>query len=472
MQRTINVLLISLSAIVFGLSFFYRASIAPLTDVFENEFNGTSSEIGFMSSLCWVSYFCLQIPCGIIIQFVTPEFVLLISTTLFGIVSLLFGLPFNKNNVTIPSIIMLFSGLSIAPILLAVMSLIAMRMGTNKIPYIGGIVFFSASIFLTAANLLQAYIYEKFEIWRPIYLSVSICVFISLILYSIINYIDNNVYIENEPMELSVSDTKPLLTKSANHLGYRILFGIKIWRDRDDKKLIKSIFKSIKNSMMNPWNYISGLQAFCSLGIIYSFNGLWLISYMTLKFGYNRSLSTFISGTFYVAYAFTNVIFGKLSTKYKRRKIFFIICSFALFAPIFIIYCDKNTHLYVILLMNIIGGIGVGRSPTTFALVREYNNYYKCSDTATGIMSTMATSAAFILQWLIGALIDYNWKMRNGQVNQQNNRIYTTDDYNLGFVSITVLVGIHLFLAISMKETYGKTVVYDENKNYFTRFFC
>ena len=96
MQRFVNVTLITLGAITYLLTYFYRGSIAPITDVFETEFNATSSEVGFMSSVFWLSYFIVQIPCGIIIQFLKPEFILLISLILFTINTFLFSLHLIK----------------------------------------------------------------------------------------------------------------------------------------------------------------------------------------------------------------------------------------------------------------------------------------------------------------------------------------------------------------------------------------
>ena len=46
---------------LYVISYFFRGSIAPITDVLEHEFNATSSEIGLMSSLFWLTYSLLLI---------------------------------------------------------------------------------------------------------------------------------------------------------------------------------------------------------------------------------------------------------------------------------------------------------------------------------------------------------------------------------------------------------------------------
>ena len=80
--------------------------------------------------------------------------------------------------------------------------------------------------------------------------------------------------------------------------------------------------------------------------------------------------------------------------------------------------------------MNILSGIGCGIIPIGFALVREYNDFYKCSDVASGITNTIGKSSAFVMQWLMGILIDYNWENRNGGFDEHNERDYNVNKYS------------------------------------------
>eukprot|EP01084_Bolivina_argentea_P158157 275543_1 len=193
---------------------------------------------------------------------------------------------------------------------------------------------------------------------------------------------------------------------------------------------------------------------------------------MRTKFGYSRQLATFINGTFSISFAFSNVVIGKLSSKYKKRKIFYIIGSILLLPPIYIIYCDENANIYVIVLMNVIAGIGTGLKSIIFASVREYNDYYGCSDIASSIVNTIGVSSAFIMQWLIGILIDHNWSNRDGELDENNERIYVVKDYNEGFIVIPIMIGMNCFIAIFMRETNGKPLAYDNAKRCCTRYFC
>ena len=96
MQQFINIILIGLAIIVYTISYFYGLSIAPITDAFQSEYNATSTEIGFLSSSYWMIFVPMQIPGGILVQFITSEFLMLTSWTCFTITLFLFSLPFNR----------------------------------------------------------------------------------------------------------------------------------------------------------------------------------------------------------------------------------------------------------------------------------------------------------------------------------------------------------------------------------------
>ena len=76
------------------------------------------------------------------------------------------------------------------------------------------------------------------------------------------------------------------------------------------------------------------------------------------------------------------------------------------------------------------------------------------------------------MQPLVGALIDYNWTQRDGELNENGDRDYIVEDYDFAFILIPIVSTIHFILGLVIKETNGKTIVYSTNKNYLSRFFC
>ena len=196
----------------------------------------------------------------------------------------------------------------------------------------------------------------------------------------------------------------------------------------------------------------------------FAFNGLWLINYMRLKYDLNRQTSTMISNTFWLSYAVGNVIIGKLSNRYRKRKIFYFLTMFILFVPpSVIVYGNEDMPLFVVILCNVLSGIGTGIGAVTFVLLREYNDYYSSSDIATGFVNSISISAGFIMQYLIGILMDFKWDQRGGQVDDDG-RIYEVIDYNFGFVVLPIIGFVGIILSFMVKETNAVPIDYANKK--------
>eukprot|EP00483_Globobulimina_turgida_P009518 UN09537 len=175
--------------------------------------------------------------------------------------------------------------------------------------------------------------------------------------------------------------------------------------------------KSLKLSVLNYRNWFLGIWAFCTTSIFLSLNGLWFITYFMIKFGYSRSLATIISGLFYLVQAFSSLFFGRMAKKYKKRKIIIIVGVLCVaVGSIAIIYIPSKyfTSMYLLIFFNCIAGFGCGVYPALFALMREYNNYYQCSDTATSFIQSIGMISGFVVPLLIGELLDVNWMQRGG----------------------------------------------------------
>ena len=204
-----------------------------------------------------------------------------------------------------------------------------------------------------------------------------------------------------------------------------------------------------------------------------SLNSLWLISYMSLKFGYSREVSTLINNASLGASAVGSIILGKLSTKYKRRKIFYVISSIGLMSPLYIIYCGPNAHIILIIACNVVCGFSSGVIPVEFGLIREYNDCYGCSDVASGLANSVAgILGQTALNMGMGTLMDINWTGRGGVYDDdEGTRIYSVADYDLAFSLIPVILALNWILTLIIKETKGQKVEWDQEKSFCSRYF-
>eukprot|EP01083_Nonionella_stella_P263853 895792_1 len=292
--RITDYLIALFGGLTFCLFFFYRGSLSPIVDVLEQEFHATSSQIGLMSSLFYVGYTITQIPSGFALEILSAEFVILTGGFGFTVISFLFGL---SHDTLYASTILSIAGVLGGPLWLATIALMGQRMGNNAVPLWCGIQLFYTYFFLMGMNTLQAYLWDAHKIWREVYYALAgSCLLVSII-FIVFNMCDN-------------SNTHNILP---------------IFRKRDSSS--KHNINIIKLAFCNAWNYVMGLYCFCFASLILGWNSLWLMPFLMNKYGYERSLSAVISNLFFISSAIGGLVIGKLSTKYKKRKIFLIIGS-------------------------------------------------------------------------------------------------------------------------------------------------
>ena len=434
----------------YTLGYIYRQSMAPLTDVFAEIFDTTSTYVGLLSSVVYVPYFTVQIPAGILLETFSFKFILLISNVGLTIGALLFGI---SNNLIFSICIQLVNGIFIAPLFITSISIISQLFGNEYVPLLLGVTSCVSYLVFSLTSTIQSYIYDNYGEWRVIYYFISISHLITLIMSIALLFYERNqpILTDNgvKMAEFKQTDKTPLMS-----VIYRRSLS-SITEDLND-----TIDTSISNcqkfidAMKNYLNWILGFWGFGILTMLYAFNGLWLISYMSLKFGYSRTLSTFISSTFFIFSGVGSVVLGKLAKKYRRRTIWILIGNICELSSLALIYIPE-LPLFMVIGCNIINGFGCGAMGIAFALVREYNEYNQ--DTSTGLINSLMTSAPFVGQFLIGGLLDFYYDTRDDRkMDDEGDRIYAISDYNNSFIVITCAVILQFIMYLFMKETNAK----------------
>ena len=80
--------------------------------------------------------------------------------------------------------------------------------------------------------------------------------------------------------------------------------------------------------------------------------------------------------------------------------------------------------------------------------------------------------AGYIMPYIIGMMMDYNWEQRGGQTDINGDRIYIVEDYNYGFILIPICCCIYLLNALIIKETNGNIIQWNDQQSYFVKFCC
>eukprot|EP01084_Bolivina_argentea_P090108 162422_1 len=408
---------------IFSIGYIYRVAFAPITDVLEDVLNTNATGLGLVSSVVYFGYASMQIPNGLTLQKVNGEFILFVCCIGLTITSFLF--PLSPNPI-IATIINTISGFFIAPSFVIHLNMTMQVLGNNYTSFMVGVTLLESYIITLGSTTLQAYVYQIYGNWKFIFYLVSaLCAIIAIILFILMVYqytiIDtqNENDISDSNLELTETNNKenrtdqtPLLYQNMNNkqsFCNTMIFLRKNNQDITGNINQITLTKALKASASNYRNYVIGFYGFGLITCMLSFNGLWLISYLMVKFEYSRELASFISSSFFVSTGISAVIFGRLAMKFKRRKPLMLSGAMLMTASTYIIYCDNNTSMYVIIIMNLISGVGCGAQAVLFSLIKEYNEFYNCTKCASGYVNTMVTCTGFVTQFLMGDLLDLHW---------------------------------------------------------------
>ena len=197
-----------LVCIIYSLSYFYRNSIGPIADVLEKEFNTTSTGIGMLSSFLYGSYFTMQVVVGLLLEIYSFHILILFSSSFLGISLIIFSFT---SNVTMGIIIRFISGFIVAPPYVTGIAMASQLFGDDYVSMYSGILFFCGNLIVFISQCIQAYIYDKYNDWKSVYLFAGIfSIFVSIIFFIFTIYEYLYEYKPNKTNGLLLGDIKQI----------------------------------------------------------------------------------------------------------------------------------------------------------------------------------------------------------------------------------------------------------------------
>ena len=238
---------------------------------------------------------------------------------------------------------------------------------------------------------------------------------------------------------------------------------------------LKSLRSEMKIALLlaikNPWNWFLGIYGIFISAITFGLSSLWLIPYLILKFDYQRSIASLINGSYTFAWGFGSVIFGKiiLLPLCRARKISLLmgcIMEQSILIIIYIFNKNDNIDTSIIVLLNIISGLGSSVFLVYMNVVRDYNAIDKVQDAATGMINAFNFVGAMITQIFVGVLLDAFSEENNNNNNNTNSddNEYSVETYNLAFIIFPIFGFLSIILTLVIKETYGEPIDLRKNK--------
>eukprot|EP01084_Bolivina_argentea_P312119 540337_1 len=430
------------ASILYCMTTFFQASISPITDVLQNEFNVTLSQIGFLASSYFISKLAMQIPYGIIIQKYSYSQTLLIISIGLTITFTLFGLAESFISLLIVRII---CGIFGSPTFLLIVTTAGHRFSNNDIQFVASISCIIAYVVTFFAVAVQAWIYETYQIWRETFYILGFMNGVIVIAQSITMYIEyrqNTIDTkQNDDNEESQETQVKVITK--------------LEEMEEKSKRNSNLSKVLRNYL----NWSVGICGFSQWTTFMAIFGLWLIPYLMIKFEFTRIMAAIGAGIGTLSTGIGCVLFGYFARKYKKRRMLLFISQCLLSTLFIVLYVDKTMKNEIVIFIIIaISGLGVGSTNILFTLVREYNTNNECQETSTSFINFFTVSSGLIPQYVIGLLLDYHHDQSNIQ-NHENEQYYHVQDFQFAFSCIipTCFV-MSVITTYILKETNGKNM--------------
>jgi MFS family permease len=402
-----------------GLFYLYemilRASPSVMTTELMHDFAVASTALGVLSSFYYYAYVILQVPCGLIVDWLGTRRVVTFSALLCVLGSLLFAMSHSLIGAQIGRFLIgagsacaFISCLKIGADWFLPAQFVIIAGLTNMMGTLGGM--FSGPPFAILVNQYG---------WRQATLIAALIgVVIAALSWIIIRERRNMTSLEE--------------TTSSKHLINHLLLVAK-----SPQNWLFAIFGGL---MYVP------VSAFCEL---------WAVPYLMEKYQINNEVASMASVMLYLGIAVGSPIAAKLSDYFQSRVKVMGYSSLVATFIFLMVVITPNLPLQGMFALLFLAGTAASGQILSFACVKEAmpNNL---SGTAVGFTNALVMVSGIIFQPLLGMLLDFAW---GGGLNPDGTRFYDADAYKVAILAVPACLAASALLLRFAKETHYKAVV-------------
>lgn len=389
--------------------FVLRVSPNAIVNELMRDFGVTSTLLGVLVSSYACAYVPLQIPCGVIVDWLGVRRVICFSTLLCVLGSALFGLSehfyvaiFARFLIGAGSACAYISCVKVAadwfaPEKFAVIAGITMMMGT-----LGGIV--GAKPFAILSNAVG---------WR-------------------------------EAMMVAALIGVGMLA---------LCFFVLRDRKRQKNEIVNSenLFEGLKMIAANPQCWIIAAYGGFMYVPLCAFAELWGTPYMMKLHQINNEQASFAGTMVFLGFAMGSLLGPLLSNYLKSRKIVMLASSILTVFPFIGVIYIPDLSYGVCLFLLLVAGVFSGAQILYFAVAKEMNPS-KYSATAIGFTNAGVMASGLIFPTLLGYILDSVW---DGLISADGIPIYSVNDYQQALLVIPICMLVAFVLLLFVRETYG-----------------
>lgn len=398
---------------IYLIVFFHRLSVGVITGELTKTFGMNATQIANLGAMYFYSYIVMQIPTGVLVDYLGPKKTVVIGSTIASLGSIIFALA---QNITMAYLGRLLVGLGVSVVFLCLLKIQTSWFPADKFATMSGLTSFIGSMGgLLAQTPLVALV--ALIGWRYSFLSMGILTFLLALLALL--------FVKNSPVEMGFEEINPVIKSAGNK---------------------ESILSQLAEVLKNPRVWFPAFVFGGVNGGFLVFTGTFGVSYLNSVYGLSSTYAANLISIVLIISGIACLLIGGISDKLRRRKIPLLVLSAMAVAAWSLLVFLKPSVLLMSVLIFIVGitsSIGV----ICWSVGKEVSNP-KLSGMAMSIVNVFGFIFTALLMIICGRLIDIN-TLKGLSPDMV---------YNRSFIPLVVSAGIALIAGLFSTETGCKNI--------------
>lgn len=399
------------------LVYFHRMAPGVVSEFLMADFKISGTRLGALSAIYFAVYALMQIPSGVIADTLGTRTSIIFGNLIAGIGSILFGMATGFEMACAGRFLV---GLGVSVVFISIMKNNSVWFHEKVFGIMSGLTLFFGNLGAVMAAGPLAQILTIFH-WRTVFLvigGISLCL-------ALVGFL----LVRNKPQDMGFEPPNT----------YTGQFQI-----QNNHWLI-----NLKDVVMTLRVWPGFWVQFGMIGSSYAFMGLWGMPYLRDVHGLSRAVAADHMTIQLLSFALGALFWGWVSDKTGRRKPFLLSAAMAYVLSWFLLmYLPWTPGISGFCVFAFMGFCASG-FVITFAAAKEIV-HPQLSGMGVSVVNTGCFIGTALAQPLIGYIADLTWDgtMANGV------RIYSTSDYQNGFIAMVIFSIIALAAAFRVRETY------------------
>lgn len=405
-----------LGAALYFIGFYQRVSPAVITNELTETFALTAAGLGNLSAFYFYSYVAIQIPTGILADWLGPRRLLTAGAIVAGAGTAVFAMA---TDVSMANLGRLLIGGAVGVAFVAMLKLASHWMPPRQFALSSGIALAVGVFGAVFAGAPLRMMVNEFG-WRNVmWLSAGLTLLLAVATWLVVR---------DDPKDR----------------GYRSYF-----EGEHQSAAAPGLFDGLKEALRHRNVVLLFFIPGAASSMVLTFAGLWGVPFLITHYGLTPTNAAGLCSAMMVTWALGSLAYGAASDRIGRRKPLYIgglVISLVLWAAL--IYVPNWPYAALCALLAAIGFFS-GCFIISFAFAKE-SGPARLAGTVSGISNMGVIQGPMYMQPLVGLILDRNW---HGDL-VDGKRVFDFASYQQGFSLMLVWGAVALVLLLFTRETY------------------